>query len=68
MGEEGNVLDIIVGSYSTTAFVQLPLLQGLMRVDTLQDTQPPGGRKRKTVTGKQHARKLFYNCQKNTED
>ena len=52
MGKERNVLDIVVSLWSTTALVELPLLQGLMGVDAFQDAQSPGGRKRRTHTGK----------------
>lgn len=50
VGKERNVLDIVVGLWSTTALVQLFLLQGLMWVDALQDAQPPGEGKRATST------------------
>lgn len=37
MGKERNVLDVVVRPWSTTALVQLFLLQGLMWVDAFQD-------------------------------
>lgn len=49
MGKERNILDIVVGLWSTTPLVQLPLLQGLMRVYAFQDAQSPE-RKRGTRT------------------
>ena len=51
VGKEHNVLDIVVGLWSTAPLVQFPLLQGLMRVYAFQDAQPPK-RRRGTSTGK----------------